>query len=275
MMKKCVGVGTLVLAAMAVTVDSADALQRDDCEFRQEYQAEFGAGSETFLRVIAGSGSLEIVGRAGLTSVSMRATACASEEWMLNELEVRTQERDSELVIETMHPDSDDSRTSGRNRYARLDLRLEVPLGMAAMIRDGSGAAELSGLGVLGVNDGSGGLYIRDISGDLFVDDGSGELEISGVDGTVEVEDGSGSMWIEDVRGSVILSDGSGAVQVRDVTQDVRVAEMGSGALTVDEVGGDLVVRDGRNERISHSGVEGRVDIPEAKKSRRRRGGGR
>jgi len=206
----------------------------------------------------------------------MLATACASEEWMLEELEVTVRERNSDLVFETKHPESNDSRMRGRDRYARLDLKLEVPLGMAAMIRDGSGPAEITGLGSLGVQDGSGSLYIRDIQGDLLVEDGSGELEISGIRGSVEVEDGSGELSIEDVTGSVVLSDGSGSVNIQSVTMDVRVSGMGSGQLSVDDIGGDLVVREGRNERIRHSNVDGRVDIPEpTKRGRRRRRGGR
>jgi hypothetical protein len=262
-----VGVGFMV--GIVVSTSPAAAQRGGDrCDFASELSVEVSASDAQRLTISAGSGSLVVEGRSGASAVTATATACASEEWMLDEMEIALDRRGSTVDLETLYPED----AWRRDGYARIDLRVEVPLGMAAEVEDGSGSATLSGLGELRVNDGSGDLYIEDIRGTLDIEDGSGGLEITGVQGDVFVEDGSGSMEIVGVTGSVTVEDGSGSMDIRDVGEHVMAYEIGSGILRVSGVEGDLTVEDGRNERIRYSGVEGTVDIPAP---RRRRGGRR
>jgi len=241
------------------------------CEFSADITAELAATSEQLIRIEAGSGSLTVEGRAGLSAVRVTGLACASDEWLLDELRISLERRGSAVELETFHP-----RDSwGRNNYARIDLEVEVPLGMDAEIDDGSGWASLSGLGELVVEDGSGGLTVTDIEGSVDIDDGSGGLEVRDVRGDLFIDDGSGSMLIEGITGTVTVSDGSGSMDIRDVGEGLMIREMGSGTLRVSGVEGDFTVRDGRNERIRYSGVAGEVDIPEPRRRRRGRGGAR
>ncbi len=254
----------------------------DRCRFGDEFSTEFAASASERLAVVAGSGSLVVEGRAGASGVTVTALACASEEWMLEEMDVTLERRGSTLYLDTSYPNN-----SGRfGGYARIDLRVEVPLRMDAEIDDGSGSVTLSGLGALTVDDGSGelhvediqgavyiddgsgGIYVDDIRGSLDIDDGSGELEIRNVQGDVFVDDGSGSMEIIGVTGSVTVEDGSGSIEIRDVGQDVMAYEIGSGTIRVSNVEGNFTVRNGRNERIRYSRVRGVTDIPAPRRRR-------
>lgn len=240
---------------------------RDRCEFRAELSAELSASASDRLRLEAGSGSLVVEGRAGASAVTVTATACASDEWMLEELDVVLERRGSTVDLETLHP----NQWWRNGDYARIDLRVEVPLGMDAEIDDGSGSVTLSGLGDLRLDDGSGEIYVENILGSVDIDDGSGEIEIRDVQGDVFVDDGSGSIDIVGVTGSVTVDDGSGSIDIRDVGQDVLAYEIGSGTIRVSGVEGNFTVRDGRNERIRYSSVQGVVDIPEPRRRRRDR----
>lgn len=257
---------------------------QSDCRFEEERSVDSPAASLRELRVVSGSGSLEVVGVEGLTEVQAVARACASHEEFLSDLRLTTEVSGSTLLLETHYPDFSGWRSG--NRYARLDLRVEVPVGMAADIRDGSGSIDISNLGNLTIQDGSGEVVVNGIMGDLVIEDGSGELEIQNVSGSVAVEDGSGEITLEGigsdveiddssgeiqirgVDGSVTLQDSSGGVEIAEVGGSVRVVADGSGGIVVNGVGGDFVVeRDGSGD-IRYSGVEGTVDIPRKKKGR-------
>ncbi len=267
--KIAVTVGAWLVGGILVSPTSATAQRGGDrCEFQTELAVDVSASEAERLTVSAGSGSLVVEGRSGASAVRATAIACASEEWMLDEMEVVLERRGSTVSLETLYPD----RSWRRDGYARIDLHVVVPMGMDAEIDDGSGSATLSGLGNLSVDDGSGELYVEDIRGDVDVEDGSGGLEIRDVQGDVFVEDGSGSMEVVGVTGSVTVEDGSGSMDIRDVGRDVMAYDIGSGMLRVSDVEGDFTVQDGRHERIRYSAVGGVVDIPAP---RRRRGGRR
>jgi DUF4097 and DUF4098 domain-containing protein YvlB len=149
------------------------------------------------------------------------------------------------------------------NRHALINLTVRIPQGMNLNVEDGSGEIEIRDVsgsvriddgsgdidlanitGDVDVSDGSGGLIIKDINGNLEVDDGSGEIEINGVQGDLYVDDGSGSMRISKITGSVVVSDGSGSIDINGVDQDVTIRESGSGGLSVHDVKGKVSKRD-------------------------------
>lgn len=227
--------------------------------------------------VIAGSGSLEVTGRAGVTQAVARGRACASDADRLREIDIDVRREGSTLVIEALYPD--ESFRMG-NRYARLDLTVHVPEELSLRVEDGSGDASISGVGETRVDDGSGNLAVRDIGGSLTVEDGSGNLEIAGIAGDVEVDDGSGDIRMSDVRGAVRIGDGSGNMRIRgvggsvrvedgsgeiriaEVTRDVLIDDDGSGSIRVDGVGGNFTVDDDGSGGVSYDAVQGRVSVP-------------
>lgn len=268
-----------VVAALfgaVVVVPSGLEAQRN-CKFRDDIELREPAGSE--LRVEAGAGRLVVTGRDGLDEIRVSATLCASDEGRLEDLGVT-------LRGDRLHTEYPSNRNGifswGRNRYARIDLVVEVPMGTNLGVDDGSGSIEITGAGDVNLEDGSGNMVIRDV-GSLMIDDGSGSLTIRGVNGDLEIEDssgnldirevsgdlkvgdGSGSVTIREVAGSVTISDGSGSIRVETVGGSVRMSRIGSGSVTVSDVEGDLVVADGRRKRIKYDNVRGVVDLPKAK----------
>lgn len=211
------------------------------------------------LRMVAGAGSLTVTGEAGRDEVRVEASACASSAALLEELDVTLTRDGSDARIETRYP-----RIGGwgSSRYARLDLEVHVPEGMAASIDDGGGDVEIRGLGHVDLRDSSGGIVVRDIEGDLSIEDGSGFIEVRSVEGEVRVVDGSGPMSLVGVAGSVTLTDGSGSMEVRDVAGHVRVRTDGSGDIRAVDVMGNLEVASDGSGSLEYAGIGGRVDVP-------------
>jgi hypothetical protein len=234
---------------------------QSSCEFEEELTFDVGVGSGDVLRVYAGSGSLEVVGVDGLGQVRAVARACASHREFLEELDLTAEMEGSALVVRTHYPDF--RGTGGwNNRYARLDLRMEVPGGMVADIQDSSGGIRVEGLGALTIQDGSGEIEAIDIAGAVEIDDSSGEVDLRNVTGDVVIDDGSGEINVIDMRGDLIIEDGSGEIDVEGVEGSVRVIRDGSGSIAVEDVSGDFIVERDGSGSIRHSGVSGRVDIP-------------
>jgi hypothetical protein len=209
---------------------------QDNCRYEEERSLDLSANAGDQLVLVVGSGSLEVIGRPGLSEVRAVGRVCSSHEEWMDELDILGERRGSEVMVEATYPDRDNWRNLFRGRsYARIDMVVEVPEGMAAEI---------------------------DVSGSIEIDDSSGEIVVTGVRGDVMVDDSSGEIEIFDIDGSVTISDGSGEIQVEDVTQDVLVRRDGSGSIYVDGVGGDFTVaRDGSGS-IRYRNVEGEVDIP-------------
>ena len=248
-----------------------------DCEHSADRSATGSMSGVERVHIIAGSGSLEVVGRAGATALSARGRACTSERDDLEDVRLDVRREGSTLVLEAMYPEN---HVQFGNYYARLDLDVDVPQGAAVYIEDGSGNLTFSGTGATRVNDGSGELRGSDIRGALIVEDGSGNIDLSGVAGAIEIEDGSGDIEIEQARGAVEIDDGSGEIRVRSaqsvrvsdgsgeirlatITGNVVVDEDGSGSIRVEGVGGNFTVDDDGSGDVSYRDVSGRVSIPD------------
>jgi hypothetical protein len=246
-----------IFVALASTLLAGTAAAQEECEFEARRSATVSVAGARSLLVEVGAGSLRVEGRPGLTEVRVSGRACASSEALLGQLDVNADRRGD--VVRVTMPETDNRFEN--DEYARLHLVVEVPAGIEADISDGSGAAEIRGLGATRVHDGSGDLLLEDMSGLLEIEDGSGGIVVNGAAGDVVVEDGSGEIRIDDVRGSVSIEDGSGSVHLARVGRNARVDDS-SGDIEVDGVGGDFIVGNDSSGSIRHGGVRGRVDVP-------------
>jgi hypothetical protein len=247
---------TSVLTLLGLWVASGVLAQTaSECEFEAPRDAVRPAAGIDRLEVVARAGALKIEGVRGLAEIRARGHACAPNEAMLGDLDLIDEQIGSALRLEVRIPER-----YGRGRGdPRLDLVIEVPLGLAVGIEDSSGAIDLHGLGSVDVVDGSGELSASDIAGRVHIEDGSGAIRLRGVAGDVTVTDGSGEIVVDGVTGGIELSDGSGAISVRDVTGSVIVRRDGSGQISVDDVGGDLIVERDGTGGVSYRNVAGTV----------------
>lgn len=236
---------------VALLVSSGCLVQGDwNCSSRRSIDAPaLPLAGVSSVRVIAGSGRLEVVGLAGLSEIRAGGEACAANDARLAEVELRAEVRGGEAVIETILP----NRTS-------LDLRVELPSTLPIVIDDGSGSMEVRDVGDVRIDDGSGSMTVENV-GALEIDDGSGSIRVREVAGDLRIRDGSGSMSIEGVRGDVRIDDRSGSVKVERVDGSVIVEDDGSGSIRVEDVGGDFIVEDDGSGGVDYARVGGRVEI--------------
>jgi hypothetical protein len=246
------------LAVAALGLTAAGARADDECAHKARRDADVDARGATGVRVVAVAGSLRIEGREDLAQVRVRGEACASTVGMLEKIELVAVREGATVRVEARIPEE---RWGWGN--ARLDLALEVPSSTAVTADDGSGSAEITGVASLRMEDGSGGLQVHDVAGNVVLDDGSGDIELRNVGGEVRVEDGSGDVRAVQVGSLVVESDGSGSIDARDVRGSVRVDDDGSGSIEVEGVGGDFVVRHDGSGGIRYSDVRGTVRVPD------------
>ena len=270
----------VVLAATAAVLAATPAAlsAQEDCEFMETIELTEPAASR--LLVDAGAGTLSVRGVEGISEFRLAAKLCASDQRRLEGLTV-TLRGDR---LNTTYPSTRGGLFSwAGNRYARINLALEVPVGTNLRVDDSAGHIYINDLGDVNLDDGSGNMFVRDVgsltvedrsgqviatgvAGNVRLDDSSGSLKVEGVTGNVVIDDGSGMLIVSDVTGDVTVRDGSGYIRIGEVGGSVRLDEIGSGDVTVHDVEGDLVVREGRRERIQYSDIRGKLDLPPARR---------
>lgn len=251
------------IAATALSAAAVHAQTRDNCEHEAQRAASVTAADARLLAVEAGSGSLKIEGKPGATSIVIRGRACASDRDLLDDIELEAR-RDGNRVIVRANVRDRATHSFRRNEYARLDVVMEVPAGMAAEIEDGSGSIELSSLGHVDLNDGSGEIVATQVAS-MKIKDGSGEIELSDIAGRVDIDDGSGEITLRNIGGPIDIDDGSGEINIRVAKGNVRVSDA-SGGIDVTDVAGDFTVDDDGSGGIDYDNVRGKIDIPRRKR---------
>jgi hypothetical protein len=226
-----------------------------NCEFERDLSDFVDARTATAVLIDSEAGDLQVVGRADIDDVRVRAVACARDRIDLNETELVVQRTGEVVRVLGLVP-------TGAGVNARLDMVVEVPDWMLVDISDAGGDIEVAGVDEVIINDDSGDIVVEDILGDVDITDDSGELWVNNVGGDVFILDDSGTASVQDVLGSVVVEDGSGNLFVRDVDLDVHVVEDGSGDIVVENVGGDFTVELDGSGSISYRNIGGRVTLP-------------
>lgn len=184
------------------------------CRYEENFSDAITATSMSTLRVLANDGDLRIEGRPGLTQVRVFATACASSSRTVDDIDFVLYRNGSTVELETDVPFRDD---------AHLDLLIEVPEEMAAVLYHEAGDLHVRDIDYVYLEDNAGNIEIRNIYFDVEVIDESGHIDIVDVGGSVEIDDGSGDIDVADVGGDLIVwYDGGGSLRYRNVFGHVQ-----------------------------------------------------
>lgn len=213
------------------------------------------------LELDTGAGYLDITGASGSGDIEVHARACTDSSRRLEEMDVLYQRRGNTWEVETEVGNARGGFSVFSlfdfNSQARIDMDVRVPAGLLLEIDDGSGAINVRDVtGELRIDDGSGGIGISNVTGPVEVDDGSGEIEIHDVNGRVRVNDGSGSVTIARTM-AVTVRDGSGSIAIRDIEGNVHIPDDGSGSIRIERVSGNVTIDDDGSGDIRVADVRG------------------
>ncbi|HEY2345653.1 MAG TPA: DUF4097 family beta strand repeat-containing protein [Xanthomonadaceae bacterium] len=254
----------------------------DECRFEAPRNATLNFAGVHTLVIEVHQHNIHLNGTAAATG-QVRGRACASTQKQLPGLQLIQHREGDRLIVEA----KDENPTFVGlvlfgNRYAYLDLHIDVPASLAVEIDVGSGDSWVKNVAELKAQVGSGDLDVAGVqghfeakvnSGDIKAADvgdthvgsvGSGDFTVDQVRGSVTVGSvGSGDFTAEHVRGDVgIGSVGSGDASARTIGGNVDVGSIGSGDLHVRGVGHDLHVANIGSGDIEHADVAGKVNIP-------------
>lgn len=256
------------------------ALANAECRFSAERNFDVPASGVATVAFDLGSSDLVIEGVPGLSQVEIRGRACASEQAWLDRLTVDQRRSGNRLEI-TPHNGHDLHGSGSGSNYAYVDLRVRMPVKLAATIQSQSGDAEVRNIAALDFDASSGDLDVGHIAGALGVEVSSGDVrgeDIGNVDirstssGDINLRDvhgpasvarsGSGDLHFDTVGSLSVGSVGSGDVLVTDAAGDVTVESIGSGDVSVNGVGGNFHVGSKGSGDVQHRNVRGKVSVP-------------
>lgn len=254
---------TLTCVALAASLLSPLAMA-DDCRYSRDINFDVAVQGLERLSIDVGAGELSVTGASQPDMIMVRAMACADSQRRLDDLDLTQDRRGDRLDIAS---ETGDIGWGSVNlfgvSYAYIDVNIAMPPGLVIDIDDGSGDITVRDVsGDFSVDDGAGGIEITRVTGNLRINDGSGDIQVEDVTGSVRVEDGSGDMALYRISGDVhVLDDGSGDIRIETVGGNVTIDDDGSGDIRVRDVAGSFETGDTGSGDVDYSDVRGRVDV--------------
>ncbi len=268
----------LILASLLLL--SSPLALANECRFTAERNLDIDPAGLQALRVELGSSDLNVQGDPAATRIEVRGKACASEQALLDELQVEQSRQGGRVVVATA-PRPRHVDLLGRH-YAHIDFVVRVPANLAIEVNAGSGDTHAANIAALDYQSGSGDLNLDRVAGPVSVTVGSGDVVANHLGSFKLAHAGSGDMRVSDVRGEVTIghvgsgdlsfsevrgsvradSIGSGDFVAEKVGGDVYIGSIGSGDVSVNTIAGNLTVRSAGSGEVHHSGVGGKIDVP-------------
>lgn len=205
------------------------------------------------LRIDVGAGRLDVVGSEARKTVVVTPSVVHArqhdERDVLDALQISFQRVGAELRLNVRF-----SETFFPEPY--VDVVVETPAEIDLDVVDDSGDLEITGVASLRLQDDSGHVLIRDVSGDVVAVDDSGDFDAENIGGNVRLTDDSGKIRMLVVGGSVEIDDASGDLELRDIDGDVLIRDE-SGSIRIERARGRVEIFDG-------SGDIDLIDAPDA-----------
>jgi DUF4097 and DUF4098 domain-containing protein YvlB len=262
-MNKSLLIFCLVIFSLMVCTDAL----AQECKYERLLEQSLDVSGSESLAIAAAAGDLSIKGVAGSNEVTIRGKVCVSEEKWLDEARINTKQG-SQAQINVELPDIDGGWSFWGNKYAHMDLELEVPSNLALHLRDSSGDIRIGDVYAISIRDSSGDIEISNATGPVEIEDSSGDIEVRELRGDFTVvSDSSGDIRGNNIDGTArVVADSSGDIRFTAVGKDVIVERDSSGDIVAENVGGDFTVLKDSSGEIRMKEVGGEVSIPEHKK---------
>lgn len=251
------------LLAVAVLFAPIAVFAASPCKYEAPRNLQLDLAGVRGVQIDVRSHDLHLTGSDSARGLTLTGRACASEQAMLDKLQVTQRREGDQLLIDIGNTGSFGFRLFGGSSYTSLEVTVQLPANLPVSVRVGSGDADISGVRQLQTSVGSGDLHVRQVSGKFGASVGSGDVDATDI-GSLELGSvGSGDFKAEGIKGDArIGSIGSGDVRLRDVGGSVHADTLGSGSLDVGDVGGDFSLGAKGSGDVGHSGVKGKVSVP-------------
>jgi hypothetical protein len=234
----------------------------DQCRYQAPRNLQLDLAGVHGVQIDVNSYDLHVNGTPGARQLVVNGRACASDQSLLDKLQITQRREGDQLIIELGGQNMFSFHLFGSS-YTNLEANVQLPPELPLTVRVGSGDATVAGLQQLRSVVGSGDLHVSNIAGAFSTSVGSGDADASDV-GSLQVGSvGSGDFKARGVKGDArVGSIGSGDVTLHNVGGSVHVDTLGSGDLGVHDVGGDLSLGAKGSGDVDHSGVKGKVSVP-------------
>jgi hypothetical protein len=251
------------LLTAALLLAPIAAFAASPCKYEAPRNLQLDLAGVRSVQIDVNSHDLHLTGSDAARGFTLNGRACASEQAMLDKLQVTQRREGDQLLIDIGDTGGFSFRLFGGSSYTSLEVTVQLPANLPVTVRVGSGDADVSGVQQLQTSVGSGDLHVRQVSGKFGTSVGSGDVDATDI-GSLDLGSvGSGDFTAKGIKGDArIGSIGSGDVTLRNVGGSVHADTLGSGDLDVSDVGGDFSLGAKGSGDVNHSGVKGKVSVP-------------
>lgn len=193
--------------------------------------------------------------------VMVNAIKRASDEQSLRGIIVKTEQRGSEINVQTNYDNSAARRTGGGlSTNASVTFDVFVPRNANIKALSGDGRVELEGVtGGVQVQTGDGRIDVRDGGGQLIAKTGDGHIDVSNYTGDVDAKTGDGRINLDGRFAQLAARTGSGSISLALPSDLDATIETDAESVTNDGMTLDVEAGEGRKLRRYKIGRGGTV----------------